>query len=143
MIRTVATLLGLFALAACESRPRVRAVVQRGVAAQGFAIRLEAEQPPTDAGDRSVSVDAVIVGTRAIGRSDQLTSHRFWTIMRRPEAPALELPVTFRYGTPPPGYAADRASPVALPPGEYQVEVQAGGTHAITRFDVSNRGMIE
>ena len=143
MRRTATALLGLITLAACESRPRVRAIVQRGVLAQSFVIRLEAEKPATDAGDQGVPVDALVVGTRAVGRSDQITSHRFWMIVRRPDAPALELPATLRYGTVPPGYSADRASPVTLPPGEYQVEVQADGTHSITRFDVSNRGTIE
>ena len=143
MRRVAIALACSLALGACEAAPSVRAVVPRGVPAQRFEIRLETDAPRDAENRRVVTVDAIIVAERAHARSDHVTGRRYWALMRRGEASALELPYTLQYGTAPPGYVADRDAPVFLPPGEYQVEVQAGRAHSITRFDVSNRGVIE
>jgi hypothetical protein len=133
-----ASLIALLAsLAGCSTGPRVRAEVTRGEAATALSIRLSS----SDSSLAPVPIDLVQVNVKHSPKPGGV-GPMLWAVTLQPGKPALRLPALIPYGAVPSGYEANGPAP-ALPIGEYEVRVNAGGVWSVTSFKVTPLNVIE
>ena len=127
----------LVSLAACSAGPRVRADVTRGEPATALSIRLSS----SDSSLAPVPIELVQVNVRHSPKPGGV-GPLLWAVTLQPGKPALQLPALVPYGAVPTGYEANGPAP-ALPSGEYEVRVRAGGVWSVTPFKVNLLNVVE
>jgi hypothetical protein len=128
----------LVALVGCTSRPPLAVDVQRGVPAAELAIRItEDESKPSDYPIDMISLTDGPGG----GRNPGSEGTTIWVAAHIEGEPYLRPPVTFRLGSPVPGYTSSAVPPLVL--GRYQARVTSRGVTALTQFRVTVHNTIE
>ena len=119
------------ALGACSSERPPRAVPEAGSTAAQLTFRL-------DGGSTARPQSVTVAGSRLQNRGSP--GAVFWQIVVTSDS--VRVPIrAVRYGTTPAGYATGR-EPMLLWPGYYEIDVVAGGRHAITYFSIRPDGSV-